>query len=273
MIQDSVILDSLGKSYHLNSSILTSFSRAFQSTKSDPIDLILSSPEAHPISEVERNTWLLIERCLNTEAPGPVHPQISCLSSIYASLNELNEVKLWLENTAPATLPLTPRPAYFSTTIKDIRGHGRRSTLVDQIDPDAAGSRQRGKTVSLDDQDYQGQLYQAIFGFLRVGNRDGATELAEASKQPWLAAVVAGSILQTDPELDGKVNVEREGNANRHVWKGICLALAESGTSDVYEKALFSHFAGDSAGVFKIREIIIGFDCLCYLGGSCVDLL
>jgi hypothetical protein len=251
MNQESVVLDSLGQARFIDSNLLTTFSRAFQSTSTDPIDIILASP--HSLSNMEINTWKLIYDCLDPLVTAQPHPQIASLSTLLntGSLSSHMIVKTWLEKTAPYPQALIARPAYLKTTVKDIRGAAPRTTLVNQIDPDAAGSRQRGKTVSNDDADYQGQLYQAVFGLLRVGEIGRATEIAEKSHQAWLAAAIVGSIPQFDADLDGEGGDgwEKGGNANRHVWIGICLALAEGGSSDAYERALFSHFAGDSAGV------------------------
>jgi len=211
--------------------------------------------------QIEANTWTLIKMLTSHRFIPPDQPMLKFnFASDHALIGHINEtsdvgeymqVKEWLEQTAPEFNPVEVRQGFNLATTRQHRNMlDKQKSLVSQIDPDA--ELREKASLALDDSTFQQALNRSIFEYIRRGDFLSACDLCQSCDQPWRSALIIGMMPSSDPLLD--INEEEilpYGNANKQVWRSICLKIASQST-DLYERALFSHLAGDPTGTIPV---------------------
>lgn len=202
----------------------------------------------------ERSTWLLLLKLLSHRlipAESVTATQYSSHNAVIAShdstLGELFLIKEWLQETCPEITPVKAKKGYLLATTKALRNLIDKGSVVEQIDPDA--EIRLKASLAQEDVNFDHALHKSIFNHVRRGDITAAAELCFQSDQAWRAAILLGSVPASDPLLDqNDSQLPTFGNQNRLMLKSICANIAASAT-DVYERALYAHLAGDGLGV------------------------
>ena len=123
----------------------------------------------------------------------------------------------------------------------------RGKPMVTQLDPDAC-SRQ-GRELQPQDAFFEQAIWLGCFEHLRRGSsleeiRDWCSERTEA----WRAISMSGVFLSTD---DADI-AECTSPASVALWRRMCYTLAQKGTSDKYEAAVYGLMSGDISTVEKV---------------------
>ncbi|KAI9819863.1 MAG: Nucleoporin nup84 [Pycnora praestabilis] len=144
--------------------------------------------------------------------------------------------------------------------------------LVTQLDPDAVIRQNR--VLEKQDQYFERAIWLACWEMLRRGKgpaviRDWCRERVEG----WRAVSMHGGMAAWDTALDGMRDISNQdtiwneeaideggqnsrskiyGNRSRALWRRMCFAVARSGGTDEYEKAVYGLLSGDVESVEKV---------------------
>ncbi|KAJ3220487.1 Nucleoporin nup84 [Clydaea vesicula] len=213
----------------------------------DAIEVKLNNAESKYDKEfynLELNTWDLVSRLFSLRSsmienkPNFENKFLSdhgLAMKLFMENDHIKEcyiVKEWLEHTAKEFEPVSRR-GYLTFTLKEIRAE--KENVISQIDPDA--TTRQNKNLAVGDEELAKALNKTLYEYVRRGQVDNAIDLCVQCEQPWKAATFRDG----DHEDDNAVAM---GNSNKELWK-YCCALYAKNSNDIYEKALYSFFAGE----------------------------
>ncbi|CAG8591476.1 5045_t:CDS:10, partial [Gigaspora rosea] len=224
--------------------------------KTFPIDL-----SQFRLWEAERNTWNLIKQLQISTYPTDVSiPEklyqtdgaLQCeLLATNLNFAEAWIVRQWLQDTAPAFVPVETNPEYWSYTKTHIKYNLKKN--LQYLDPD--GSYRTGQALHSQDQLHDNELAKSIYEYLRRGQLEIACEISKKNGQSWRAASISGYIVngeQTDDGGDVDSIIKSSGNINRHLWRATCYQLAQETGFDLYDRATYAILCGDIDNVFPV---------------------
>ncbi|KZT66080.1 hypothetical protein DAEQUDRAFT_813825 [Daedalea quercina L-15889] len=235
---------------------------------------------------LESETWALLQAIMSlrkTEPPKYPDPRSLLASNPYTPpatlaqsimnvsplLSALVVVREWLHETAAASPPIDPGPTngYWKFTkhvaMQNLRMGTSAGGIVSEMDPDAVNRDGQGKSLAVDDANYEKLLVQALFALVRAGKLEDAVVLCRRAEQPWRAASINGALLlrwkgianvPTDVEVDDMdVDEGWRGNLRRKLWKTTCTRAALNQSLLPAERALYAALAPcpQSSGALK----------------------
>eukprot|EP01135_Chromosphaera_perkinsii_P008179 Nk52_evm1s1178 gene=Nk52_evmTU1s1178 len=141
---------------------------------------------------------------------------------------------------------------YWENTLYRLKQGKLRGGLVGKMDPDAP-ERFNGVLDENDAED-ETRLLRTIFYLVRSGQQDRAEKVCRQCGQAWRAASLLGWKPRFDPNTNGNTGDMVCGNPYRQVWKQTCLDMAENGSFNMYEKAVYGALSGHIQHVLPVCE-------------------
>ncbi|QRV95712.1 nuclear pore complex protein [Ceratobasidium sp. AG-Ba] len=171
----------------------------------------------------------------------------------HSTLRELQLVREWLQETAPA--PISASSGQYRALTKHRVVHSKRAGggggFVKELDPDA--EYRGGGVLDTDDASAEKALSRALLAHLRAGKIEEARQLCRSAGHDWRAALIGGTkpfrwnvadgTQETTDDAMDVVQDDWAGNKRRKLWSEACQRTAMNTQISPESRALAASLA------------------------------